>query len=93
MSESIRSVLSRNLRDLRKERGFTQDQLASMAGFQGPSYNRWESGKSWPEPDTIAALAIALGVRESRLFLDTNSNTSPREALKVLTDLVNSLDQ
>ena len=92
MSESIRSVLSRNLRDLRKERGFTQDQLASLAGFQGPSYNRWESGKSWPEPDTISALAIALGVRESRLFMDTNSNTSPREALKVLTDLVNSLD-
>lgn len=92
MSESIRNVLSRNLRDLRKERGLTQDQLASMAGFQGPSYNRWESGKSWPEPDTITALAKALNVSESRLFSDNNLHVSPRDALKVLTDLVNSLD-
>lgn len=93
MSESIRSILSRNLRELRKQRGMTQEALATLAGFQAVSYGRWESGKSWPEPDTIESLARALGVPESRLFYDSSAHMSPRDALKVLTDLVDNLDK
>jgi transcriptional regulator with XRE-family HTH domain len=89
--ESIRYILSKNLRELRKERGLTQVDIAALAGFQEASYNRWETGKSWPEVDTISALAKALNVPESRLFLDT-SIISPKIAIKVLSSLVESLD-
>ena len=86
MSESIRDVLSKNLKELRKSRGLTQEQLASLAGFQTPSYNKWETGKAWPEPDTISALARALEVEEARLFQSTSSLITPREALKILNE-------
>lgn len=103
-SESIRIILSRNLHDLRKKKGLSQAELAERAGFQHNSYNRWETGKSWPEPDTIAALARALGVPESRLFQNYDSqNISPEELpiahpskkeitkkLKEVIDLINS---
>lgn len=83
--ESIRTILSKNLRELRKEKQLTQVDLAALAGFQEASYNRWETGKSWPEPETISSIAKVLSVPESRLFLDT-SIISPKIALKVLKD-------
>lgn len=97
MPESIRAILSKNLRELRKERGLTQEGLASLAGFQGPSYNRWESGKSWPEPETIEALAKALGVPESRLFLDLSltspATLNPYDALAALKVFIDSVQK
>jgi transcriptional regulator with XRE-family HTH domain len=89
--ESIRAILSKNLLELRHERGLSQSDLAEKAGFQMQSYNRWENGKSWPEPSTIEALARALNVPESRLFLDA-SLISPKVAIKVLNELVASFD-
>lgn len=87
--ESIRAILSKNLRELRKEKGYTQSALASLAGFQETSYNRWETGKVWPEPDTIAILAKVLNVPESRLFLD-QSIISPLIAAKIVSDFISS---
>lgn len=89
---TIRGILSKNLLELRKERGLSQSELAEKAGFQHNSYNRWENGKSWPEPETIEALAKALGVSESRLFQEKASLVTPREAIQSLVNLVNSLD-
>lgn len=92
MSE-IRLILSKNLLELRKSLGLTQAELAEKAGFQHNSYNRWETGKSWPEPETISSLARALNVSESRLFQDSQaSSVSPREALNTLNDFFNKLN-
>lgn len=89
----IRSILSKNLLELRRSKGWTQAEMAERAGFQSVSYSRWETGKSWPEPDTIAALAKALNVTESRLFQDEQvSNLNPREALNALNDFFNKLN-
>lgn len=90
MLESVRDLLSKNLLELRTEKGLSQAELAQKAGFQYNSYNRWENGRSWPDPDTISAIARALEVPPSRLFLDT-SLISPKVAVKVLNDLVDTL--
>lgn len=82
--ESIRAVLSKNLRELRKERGLTQESLAALAGYQETSYNRWETGKVWPEPEAISTLARTLNVPEARLFLDIEI-ISPKIALSILS--------
>jgi len=92
MSE-IREILSNNLVELRRSIGLTQSELAAKAGFQSKSYSRWETGKSWPEPETIQALAKALGVSEARLFqASSSSDISPREAIKTLTNLLDRLN-
>lgn len=89
----IRTILAKNLKELRIQKKLTQLELAQMAGFQDASYSRWETGKSWPEPETIAALARALNVSESRLFQDTQkSELSPREALVILNDFFDKLN-
>lgn len=90
--DSIRVILSRNLQTLRKEKGLSQSELAEKAGFQHASYNRWENGKSWPEPDTIAALATALGVPESRLFYDNSLANPPDQPNFQKAELIKDLE-
>lgn len=51
----------------RKARGLTQSELADFIGTTQPTINRYEAGDRAPEPETIAALAKALGVTEQLL--------------------------
>lgn len=52
----------------RKARGLTQSELADMLGTTQPTINRYEAGDRAPEPETVAALAKALGVTEQLLI-------------------------
>lgn len=51
---------SQRLRELRKEHGLTQQELAEKAGLSRSSINTWESSRSLPLPDGLCALANAL---------------------------------
>ncbi|ORB34424.1 helix-turn-helix domain-containing protein [Mycobacterium persicum] len=51
----------------RKARGFTQSELADLVGTTQPTINRYEAGDRDPDPETVAALAKALGVTEQLL--------------------------
>ena len=50
------------LRRIRKERGFTVEQLAVKAGHATATVYRAERGEQRPTDETLAALAEALGV-------------------------------
>jgi Zn-dependent peptidase ImmA (M78 family)/DNA-binding XRE family transcriptional regulator len=52
----------------RKARGLTQSELADMVGTTQPTINRYEAGDRDPEPETVVALAKALGVTEQLLI-------------------------
>lgn len=88
MTDSIRSIFAKNLRDLRKSQGLTQEDLAKKAGYLPSAYNRWETGKNWPEEETISRIAKALGVQESTLFFD-ETLISPKVASKIIADYFN----
>ena len=45
-----------NLQKLRKEKGFSQEQLAEKLGVTRQSVSKWESGASYPEMDKIVSL-------------------------------------
>ena len=49
------------LRNYRKAKGLTQQELADLLGVSNKSVSRWESG-SWPDVATLGPLAHALGV-------------------------------
>jgi Zn-dependent peptidase ImmA (M78 family)/DNA-binding XRE family transcriptional regulator len=51
----------------RKARGLTQSELAELVGATQPTINRYEAGDRDPEPETVTALAKALGVTEQLL--------------------------
>lgn len=65
---SIREVLASNLRRLRRDRGLTQQQLASAAGLDRAYISALEQQRHGAGIDTIEQLAIALEVETDQLI-------------------------
>ena len=49
--------LGESIRRLRKEAGFTQEQLAEALGVSVSAVHKWESGKATPELETLVDIA------------------------------------
>lgn len=60
----------------RRERGLTQSQLAAHLAVTDKAVSRWETGRGFPDPATLPALAEALGITISELV---NGEASPAE--------------
>ncbi len=69
--EEIRKTLGETLKELRTERGMTQEFVAESLGVSRQAVSKWENGTS--EPSTTNLIAIA------KLY-----GTSPEELLKKL---------
>ncbi len=67
--KSVNHVFGRVLRQLRKDAGLSQEQLALDAGLQRNYISMMELGKYQPTITTIFKLAIALKVNASALIL------------------------
>jgi transcriptional regulator with XRE-family HTH domain len=97
--EYIRTILSKNLQVLRKHSGLTQADLSQKLGTTPASYNRWENGINWPDPESIEKIALFYGVRSSRLFHDNDlsvpiesiSKLNPREIISDLETVIEKL--
>ena len=55
-------TLQERMRELRKEHGETQAQVAAAAGMTDRQYQRFETGKQKPGFDSLLALADQFGV-------------------------------
>lgn len=58
---------AQRLRQYRKSKGMTQQELADLLGVSNKTVSRWESG-SYPDVTTLVALARALGVTVDELL-------------------------
>ena len=65
-----------NLRDIRKERGKTQKQIAKLLGISQQSYSAYENGVSQPPRDALIKLAEYYQVSTDYLLDRTSSPTS-----------------
>ena len=50
------------IKEAREKRGLTQKYVALSLGVKGPSVSAWESGKTFPSAENLAALAELYGV-------------------------------
>ncbi|WP_294473446.1 helix-turn-helix transcriptional regulator [uncultured Intestinimonas sp.] len=50
-------ILAKRLRELRKERGLKQEELAALLGISLSGYTRYEHGERDPNAPTLAAMA------------------------------------
>lgn len=66
-----------NLRRLRKQRKWTQGQVAERLGVQQPTYQRWETGAREPAFSEIKSIAEAFEVSVSDLFHDNLDDRLP----------------
>lgn len=61
-------MFSENLKTLRKQRGFTQEELATRLHIVRQTVSKWEKNLSVPDADTLISLAEILEVSVSELL-------------------------
>ncbi len=76
---------------LRKQKNWTQQQLADQVGVRVLQIRRYESGASQPTLDAIRRLALALGVTTDELIFDKNER-GPDEDLRLQFEAVSRFE-
>ena len=71
----IVEILGSNIRNLRKERNWTQEQLAEKAEISVPYMTQIELGKKQASLETVENIAKALSVSIDELFRSTPSHS------------------
>ena len=61
-------MLSENLKVLRKQKGFSQEELAVRVNVVRQTVSKWEKGLSVPDADTVIKLAEVFGVSANELL-------------------------
>ena len=70
------------LRELRRQKGFTQESLGERLSLAPQTISKWERGESMPDAGLLPELAKTLGCSLDTLFgMETNSWTDAEKAL------------
>jgi len=86
MAEDLLRKLGLRVRELRTAHGLTQAALAERVGFRASYFSHIENGVKGATVETLAAIAAALGVTLSELFLDVDQ-PMPRDFDRLSTAL------
>lgn len=87
----IRKLLGLRIKELRKQRGLTQEVLAEIAGIETASLSNIEIGNRYPTPENLDSLAKALNVLPCELFTFEHLNMPPVEnAIAEITAAINA---
>ncbi len=77
------SSISKNIRNLRIEKGLTQIQLSEMIGSTNDYISKLERGlRKNPSAKMMEKIATALSVPVNRLYEPSNKETTPQEAIE-----------
>lgn len=64
-----------NLRQVRKEKSISQEQLAEIIGVSRQAVSKWEQGSGYPEMEKLLLLARELNISLDYLMLDEKGTT------------------
>jgi len=70
MKLSARELVAKNIRELRQERDWSQDELAARAGLHRTYIGTIERAEQSITVDSMEKLATALNVKVARLLVD-----------------------
>lgn len=62
------SIIANRVKELRKSKGFSQEELAEKSGLNTRTIQRIENGSNEPRGDSLSRLASVLGVSPDSLF-------------------------
>lgn len=71
------------LRNLRKERGFTQEEIALRADITTSYYGQLERGTANPSVAMLEKICTVMGISISDIFTDSDTNLLTADALSV----------
>ena len=66
---TIKKLLGQRIKEIRKSKGFTQEQLAEMVGIGTPNISYIETGKFAPSIENFERIVEALGVEPYELYM------------------------
>lgn len=75
-------ILADRIVELRKKKGWSQEELAEAAGVTRQSVSKWESAQSVPDLDKILKLAEIFGVTTDYLLKDEKTSEGRRKKIE-----------
>ncbi len=89
MVKCIKKLLGKRIKELRKERNYTQDVLAEKANIEPASLSNIENGKNYPTAETLEKIAFALEVEVYQLYIfDHLKELSNSEMIKYINQFL-----
>ena len=92
MEESTKKLLGVRIKELRKTRGLSQEQLSGKIDIDPKHLSRIESGRSFPSLDTLEKLANALQVEIKDFFEFAHEAKNTRELKEIISNLLKEVD-
>lgn len=71
----------RQIEDIRKSKGFTQEYVAAAVGVATSSYNQYETGARSVPADVAERIASVLGVEMGEIFLPSKFMVREQRAI------------
>ena len=78
--------IANRLQQLRKEKGYSQEELAQALGLSRQAVSKWERAESSPDTDNLICLARLYGMSLDELLNTTESTEEIRERTQEITD-------
>ncbi|WP_107497086.1 helix-turn-helix transcriptional regulator [Thalassobius sp. I31.1] len=82
--------LDRNLVQLRKAKGLTQDQMAELTGVHISSIRSYEAGRATPSAEVVKNIAIALSVSADQIIFKAGER-DPDDELRLQFEALSKL--
>lgn len=88
---NLKSAFAKNLKQIRKQRGLTQEELAELVNVAPRHISFIETARSFPSSDLLERLCAVLNVNYSSLF-EFEENLSREQILGRIQDITEKLD-
>lgn len=79
---TIRETFVNNLKFYRKQKGMSQEKLSYAVEKSIAYINQIENKDSWPQPEMVDKIALALGISSSALFDESGCPENKKELFK-----------
>jgi len=79
---SIREIFVNNLKYYRKQKGISQEKLSYAVDRSIAYINQIENKDTWPQPEMVDKIALALGITSSALFEERGSPENQKAVFK-----------
>lgn len=91
--ESTKELLGRRIKELRKMKGLSQEELSEKVDIDPKHLSRIEVGRGFPSLDTLEKIAKALNVEMKDFFEFAHEARSAKELMKTLEGLAKETDE
>jgi len=90
--ETLKKKFGARLKEIRRSKNMTQENLAELTGMDTPNLSNIERGKKFVSAETLSKLAKALNITESTLF-DFGHKKTKEELIEEIIYIIKNSDK